>query len=51
MLQVIDPYVAGLLSVQPPGFRPCALRVAAHGQQVTLLVESTYSTAPADMAD
>ena len=42
--------VAGSMTAQPPGIRPSALRVATHGQQVAPLVQSTYSTAPADRA-
>ena len=44
------------MSAQPPRFRPSALRVATHGQQVAPLwasypsaeVQLVYSTAPAD---
>ena len=37
MLQVIDHSVAGSTTAQPPGFRPSALRVATHSQQVASL--------------
>ena len=58
VLQAIDHSVAGSMTTQPPGSRPSALWVTAHGQQVALLVgsypsaevQSAYSTAPADKA-
>ena len=37
VLQAIDHSVAGSMTAQPPGSRPSALRVAAHGQQVAPL--------------
>ena len=37
VLQVIDHSVAGSMTAQPPGFRPSALQIATHGQQVVLL--------------
>ena len=60
VLQAIDHSVVGSMTAQPPGSRPSALRVAAHGQQAAPLVgggsytsaevQSAYSTAPADRA-
>ena len=58
MLQVIDHSVAGSMTAQSLGFRPSALRISTHGQQVAPLggsypsaeVQSAYSTAPADRA-
>ena len=37
VLQATDHSVAGSMTVQPPGIRPSALRVATHGQQVASL--------------
>ena len=58
VLQAIDHSIAGSLTVQPPGSRPSALRVAAHGQRwshwvgsySSSEVQSAYSTSPTDRA-
>ena len=56
VLQAIDHSVTRSMTTQPPGFRPSALRVATHDQQVSPLggfypsaeVQSGYSTPPGD---
>ena len=35
VFQAIDHSAAGSMTAQSPGFRPSALRLATHGQQVT----------------